>query len=203
MAKSPYGARSKLVSIPAPIAGWNARDAKSEMGKTDAVVLDNFIPDAGGVQQRRGKAAHATALTGNFVESLMEYSSPSASPKLFAGLPGIIYEVTAASAGVSTITGLTNGRWQHTMFATPGGHFLVLCNGANSVLNYDGTSWTFPAITGVTSSTLINVCAHMSRLWFIQSATLKVWYLPSQSIAGAATAIDFAPICKHGGELFL
>lgn len=194
-------APSRLISVPAPVGGWNARDAMSEMKPTDAIFLDNFIPDAQGVQQRRGTRAHASALTGNFVESLMEYNTAAENPKLFASTPTTIWDVTAAAAGTSAVTSLTNGRWQHTMFATPGGHFLVCCNGADSVRNFDGTSWTTPAITGVTSSTLVNVSAHMERLWFVQQSTLKIWYLPVQSIAGAATAIDFSPICKHGGEL--
>jgi hypothetical protein len=199
--RSPFAGRASLSSLPAPIGGWNARDALSEMPATDAIYLDNFIPDDKGVQQRRGTEQHATGLTGNFVESLMEYNTAAESPSMFAATPNTIWDASSAAAASSVVTGLTNGRFQHTMFSTVGGHFLVACNGADDVLNYDGSSWTTPAITGVTSSTLVNVCAHMQRLWFVQQSTLKIWYLDVGSIAGAATSIDFAPICKHGGEL--
>ena len=58
-------------TLPAPYGGWNARDAKTEMKPNEAIVLDNFIPDFQGVQQRRGFAQHATGIAGSFVESLM------------------------------------------------------------------------------------------------------------------------------------
>jgi hypothetical protein len=192
---------SRLRSIAAPMGGWNARDAMSEMKPTDAIVLDNFIPDSKGVQQRRGTEAHATGITGNFVESLMEYNVAGANPKLFAAAQDKIWDATAAATASAVVTGLTNGRWQHARFSTPGNDYLVICNGADSVRNYNGASWSTPAITGVTSSTLVNVHGHMERLWFVQQSTLKVWYLGSQSIAGTANAIDFGPITKHGGEL--
>lgn len=194
--------RSTVATISAPIGGWNARDPVSEMPPTDAYVLDNFIPGLQGVVQRQGVTTHATGVTGNFIETLMEYSAGSGAAKLFAADPSKIYNVTASGAvGAAELSSLSNGRWQHLMFSTAGGNFLVCCNGADSVRNYDGTTWTTPAITGVTSSTLINVAAHAQRLWFVQSGTLKIWYLPVLSIAGAATSIDFASICRLGGEL--
>lgn len=194
--------KSNVATITAPIGGWNARDIVSEMPPTDAYVLDNFIPGLQGIVQRQGVTTHATGINGSFTESLMEYSSGSSSPKIFGADPSKIYNVTASGAvGAADVSGLTNGRWQHLMFSTAGGNFLVCCNGADSVRNYDGTTWTTPAITGVTSSTLINVAAHAQRLWFVQSGTLKIWYLPVLSIAGAATSIDFASLCRLGGEL--
>ena len=99
------------------------------------------------------------------------------------------------------LDGLTNGRFQHVNFTTSGGNYLVMCNGADDVYNYDGTTWTNPAITGVTSSTLNTVNIHKSRLWFTQTGTLKAWYLPTQSIAGAANALDLSAYCPHGGYL--
>lgn len=194
--------KSSVVKVPAPIGGWNARDPISQMPITDAFVLDNFIPGEGGVSQRQGYASHATGMTGSYAESLMEYNGTNSSPKLFAAAPANIFDVTSSGAvGAAVVTGLTNGRWQHTMFATPGGHFLVCCNGEDDVRNYDGSSWTTPSISGVLSAALINVTSHAERLWFIQAASLKVWYLPVQSIAGTAKYIDFAPICKLGGNL--
>jgi hypothetical protein len=198
----PNQIRVKTRSLPAPTGGWNKRDQLSEMEPDEAWVLDNFIPGPLGVQQRRGTAAYTTGMTGNFVESLMEYNAAGSSPKLFAALPNNIYDASSrGAAGAAEVTGLTNGRWQHTMFATAGGTFLVAVNGADAVKNYNGTVWSDPAITGVTGTTLINVCGHISRLWFVRSGTLKTYYLPALSIAGAATEIDFAPLCKKGGEL--
>ena len=40
--KSPV---SNSVSIPAPISGWNAKDALSDMSPDFAIALDNMFPD--------------------------------------------------------------------------------------------------------------------------------------------------------------
>jgi hypothetical protein len=192
---------SREKALVAPVGGWNARDALPAMKPDHAVYLDNLIPDTLGVRLRRGMTTHATGITGNFVESLMEYNVAGASPKLFAAGPTAIFDVSAEATATSVVSSLSNGRWQHTMFATTGGNYLVACNGADSVRNYDGSSWTTPAITGVTSSTLINVCTHVQRLFFVRTGTLKYYYLDALAIAGAASEVDLAPLCKHGGEL--
>ena len=109
---------------------------------------------------------------------------------------------TIANDNGLEVEGLTNGRWQHVNFTNSGGtSYLVMANGADSVRNYDGTTWTTPSITGVTSSTLNNVNIHKSRLWFTQNSTLKAWYLPTQAISGAAAALDLSAYCPHGGTL--
>ncbi len=194
--------KAAVANVPPPIKGWNARDSLGSLDPQDAFKLDNFLSDATGIYPRHGRKTHATGITGNFVETLMEYNTGGATPILFGAGPNDIFDVTASGAvGSASLSSLSNGRWQSTMFATAGGDFLVICNGADSVRNFDGSSWTTPTINNVTSSTLINVCAHKSRLWFIQSGTLKVWYLPALSIAGDATAINLASECTRGGQL--
>lgn len=191
---------SSIANILAPIGGWNARDALPIMGATDAIQLDNFIPDAGGVQLREGFEEHGTGV-GTYVETLMSYEPPNAAGKLFAASVDKIYDVTTAGAGSEAVTSLTNGRWQHVNFTTSGGSFLVCCNGADAVRNYDGSSWTTPTINNVSSSTLVNVAVHFSRLWFVQDNTLDAWYLPTSAISGDATKFPLGAIFKLGGEL--
>lgn len=194
-------ANAKVVSVPPPIGGWNASDDLSAMKPTDAVVLDNFIPGETGVYTRDGYIEHATGLS-SAVLSLMEYSGPDTT-KLFAANASAIYEVTSSGAvGAAELSGLSNGNWQSAMFATSGGNFMVCANGADSVRNYSGSAWSTPAITGVSSANLITVTVHMARLWFCQTNTLKVWYLPVSSIAGAAASLDFGSLCKLGGQLW-
>lgn len=192
---------SKCLTLPPPVGGWNARDPLPEMDKADAIVMDNMIPGIGSVALRHGFAAHVTGL-GTYIETLMEYAPPSGSNKLFAAVPTAIYDVTTTGAvGGAVVTSLTNGRWQHCMFATSGGNFLVLANGADAVRNYDGTSWTSPTINHVSSSALIGVTAHVQRLWFVEKDKLDPWYLPVASISGDATKLIVAPFCKLGGYL--
>lgn len=200
--RNPFQQRARSVTLPPPVGGWNARDALASMPPTDAVALDNFTPGSTDVALRNGFTSHATGL-GTYVESLIEYSPPDNSGnKLFAAVPTAIYDVTSAGAvGAAAVTSLTNGRWQHTMMATAGGNFLVICNGADSVRNYNGSAWSTPTITGVTSSTLVNVCNHQNRLWFCAVNSLKAWYLAGASIAGTATEFDIGPLCRLGGHL--
>lgn len=192
---------ARIGEVPAPIRGWNSRDPLSAMDPQDAVILENFIPTTGGVDMRHGWSEWCTGL-GDSVETLMEYHSTAGVSTLFGAAGTSIYDVTSEGVvGAAVVTSTGNARWQHTMFSTTGGDFLVCANGAASVRNYDGSSWTTPSITGVTSADLISVTAHANRLWFIEKDTLDMWYLPTSSISGAATKYPLGSISKIGGEL--
>lgn len=56
-------------------------------------------------------------------------------------------------------------------------------------------------ITGADSSTFVNVNLYKNRLWFTQEDTLKIWYLPVNQLAGAASEINFGGIARNGGYL--
>lgn len=187
-------------SIPAPVGGWNARDSLANMDDQDAVILTNFFPSTTTVNLRGGYTLWATGF-GAAVETVIAYAG-GATNKLFGIAGGAIYDATAGGAvGAAAVSGLANSRWQYVNFATPGGNFILLANGADSVYSFDGTTWANPAITGVTSSTLVSVTSHKNRAWFIQNNTLKAWYLPTQSIAGAAQTLDLSSFAPHGGYL--
>ncbi len=192
-------ARTKWIE--APTKGWNAKSDLSDMEEMEAVVLDNVVVTERGVRLRPGFSAFTTGLGGPIL-ALMEHSAIDGTSKLFGATATAIYNVSSSGAvGAANLSGLGSGAWQHAMFSTAGGNFLVIVNGIDAPRNYDGTSWTTPAITGVTAANLISVTPHMSRLWFVEKNTLKIWYLPATSIAGAATAIDLGPLSRLGGYL--
>lgn len=97
-----------------------------------------------------------------------------ASPAAYNGT----FKIT--KTGVSTFT--------YTMLTNPGGNASTV--GAYTV-NY--------AITGVDSSTFIHVNLFKNRLFFTQKNTMKVWYLPVNSVSGAAFQLDFGGIARNGG----
>lgn len=103
--------------------------------------------------------------------------------------------------GILVLTGLNSADFSWVNFATSGGNFLVAANGVDSVLNYNGAAWSNPAITGVTSSTLEFVWAFKSRLYFLQKNTSKAWFLPVDSVAGAAVALNIGAELNLGGRL--
>jgi len=194
----------KQKPVKAPYGGWNARDDYTDMPPEDALVLDNLIPGDASVSLRKGKAAHSTGI-GSAVLSLMEYSPPSGGAKLFAAIADKVFDVSTAGTidpdMDDEIDDLTNGFWQHTMFATSGGNFLVMVNGADGVVTYNGSAWTTETITGATAANFVTVTSHQSRLWFVEEGTMKVWYLDALAKAGGATAIDFAALSQLGGKL--
>jgi hypothetical protein len=88
---------------------------------------------------------------------------------------------------VITVTGATT--FTYVMATTPAANATVV------------GSYTVIGITGVDSSTFINVNLFKNRLWFTQKDTLKVWYLDVNSIGGAANALDLSGIARNGGFL--
>ena len=194
------GTAANVASLPAPVGGWNARDSLANMEATDAVTLENWFPSVSSVNLRGGYTQFATGISGQ-VETLMTYSSGS-SNKLFAIANGSIYNVTAGGAvGAAVVTGLTNSKWEYVNITTAGGSFLVAVNGVDSALLYNGTTWSNPSITGVSSADFDNVTLFKNRLWFVQHNSLKAWYLPVNSIGGAAEAFDLTSIAKLGGSI--
>lgn len=191
---------SQPVSLPAPVGGWNARDALPAMAPGDAVILENWFPATTEVALRSGYAKHATGITGQ-VETLMAYSG-AATDKLFAIAGGSVYDATSQGAvGAAVLTGLSNSRWGYCNIATAGGNFLSMANGVDAPRNYNGSTWSTPAITGVTATKLRDPILYAERQFFIEDNSLKVWYLPVDSIAGAANVVDVASFMTKGGYI--
>ena len=198
---------AQVESLPSPIGGWNARDSYANMDPMDAVTLINLFPTVSGVNLRGGYTNFATGLDGQ-VQTLMAYSAGAVSELWAITDSGKVYNVSAQGAvGAPAVTGLTNGIWEYTNITTSGGSFIYAVNGYDKPMLYNGTTWTridstsTPAITGVTSTTLCNVLLWKHYLWFIQKDTLKLWYLPVDSIGGAASMIDLSQVARFGGHL--
>lgn len=148
--------RSSTVSIPAPIGGWNVRDSLAEMKPNEAVYLENFWPTTVDCQVRAGYQNWATGLPGT-VDTIMAYNGSSGTKRLFAiTSTGSLYDVTTQGAvGAPLVTGLSNGQWQYVAYTTPGGNFLLACNGTDNMLRYNGTNWvTVNNGTGTTVSSM-------------------------------------------------
>lgn len=184
--------------FPAAVGGLNRRDGKADMPITDANILTNVVPRPTFCEVRRGNESYATGL-GASVQTLMEWAGPSR--EFYAAAGTDIWDITSPGAASSAVSGLTNAIFQWVNFATAGGNFLVACNGADPVQNYNGSAWSEPVITGVSSADLINVGVWKNRLWFVEKNTQVAWYLPVNSIAGAATSLNLGPQFKRGGRL--
>lgn len=203
---------ARTASIPAPTGGWNKRDNIADMPETDAVICKNYFPTASDVMLRLGVVDWVTGFSGA-VETLMGYQSATAS-RLFAvvdvGATAEVVDVSSSDTDgtppASAVTGLTNARFQHVNFATSGGSFLLAVNGADKMRYYDGTTWTADgggtySVTGGDTAKWIHLNLHKRRIWAIQKDSMLAWYLPVDSIQGAAASFDFRPLFKRGGYL--
>lgn len=196
----------RTASTAAPVGGLNARDAVANMQPEDAVIMDNFFPDRSSVFLRNGYTSWATGFPAA-VETLAVYSAGTGR-KLFGFSGTAAYECTASGAiGAAAVSALTNARWQYVNVATSGGQFLMAVNGVDNLLLYDGTTWekvtgiSAHAITGIATTSLSHINLWKNRVWMVEKNSMRMWYLPISSIAGAAVSYDFGPIFKLGGYL--
>lgn len=198
-------ARAESTSVTAPIGGLNARDSLAAMPPQDAVTLNNFFCSPTSVDLREGYVNWATGLP-NWVESLMGYTSATAS-KLFAASGTAIYDATSnAAVGAAVVSGLTNARFQHANFGTPGGQYLLNVNGADKLRGFDGTVWWADGdgshdITGFNTALAAHINVYKHRVYLVQKNSFIVWYLPLQNIAGAANSLDLSSLFKLGGYM--
>lgn len=195
-----------FASVPSPVGGWNARDSLAAMKDTDAVSLTNWFCLPSEIQVRAGYEQWATGITGQ-IESLMGWQSGT-SANLFGAAGTNIYDVSASGAvGAAVQSSLTNAKWQHVVYELSGTTWLINVNGADKPRYYNGSAWTAidgastPAITGVTTTLLVDVCAHKARLWFVEKDSLNAWYLPPNAVGGAATKFPFGQLFSRGGYL--
>lgn len=202
---------ANIVSIPAPINGWNIRDPLPNMDPTYAPILDNVFCLPSEIQVRKGynKWAEFTGIC----KTIMDYDAATGQELLLAavdngGVCSIKDISTSGATPTDLVTGLTSAEFKHCHYATSGGYFSYYVNNNDSAIMYDGTTWhtvtttSSPyAITGYTNTIFLDVISHKRRLWFVPDNSMKAYYLPTDQIAGALQSFDFAPIFSKGGHI--
>ena len=184
-------------SVPAPVGGWNTRDALDAMDAKDAVLLDNWFPTTGNCQLRDGYAEHSTGMGSGDVETLFEYHSGS-TRKLIACANSNIYDASSSTAS-SLGSGYTNNQWDIVNFN--GNAHLV--NGADNPVAYDGSSLSNPSWTGtgLTISNLVGVNVFKNRLFFWENNSQDFWYASINAESGTLTKFPLSRVSQFGGKL--
>jgi hypothetical protein len=183
--------------LPAPIKGWNTRDALTAMDPLDAVELDNFYPDNSGVTVRNGYVVYATGVGSTAVATLAEYFAGSVR-KLLAASSGGIYDISVSgAAGAPLASGFGSNNWQTVAFLSR----LFFANGVDTMQVFNGTTVVDATFTGVTLSTLVGGVQYQQRLFFWQNNSTGFWFAPLNSISGALSFYDLAAFAPHGGNL--
>lgn len=193
---------------PAPTSGWNAIDALAAMKPEYAVVMDNWIPRPGFIEVRKGSRAWVVG-SADPVESLIPWRGGEiGQDQLFACAGTGVFDLnTFGENWGSSLYTLTSPRVETTQFANDGGAFVICANGADAPFYYDGTSWTGLTITGSSGPITLDPtkltvpCNHENRLHFIESGTLRTWFLDTNAIEGAAQLLDLSPLFSQGGEV--
>lgn len=186
--------------IQAPTKGWSANSLPIKAEEGTAIILENWFPEATSVRPRKGFQSHVTGVP-SAVNTLMSYVSGT-TRRLFAAGDGKIYDVTSSGAlGAPVQSSLNSTKFSYVNFATAAGQFLYMVNGINPARYFDGSAWTEPTITGVSSSDLSLVTSHKSRLFFVKKNSTQIWYLPVDSIAGTATAFEVGSQFRLGGSI--
>ena len=197
---------SGVYSFSAPVAGWNARDALASMKINEAIHLVNWFPKPSYVEIRGGSSDHATGMTGTG-KTLATHNTLSGANQMFCLTASGVYNVTSAGAVGSSLAARTNGKHQWVNFGDGTTNYLILCNGVDKPLYYDGATWTAvdgitsPALTGVTSTDLISPMVFKGRLMFIQKSSLSFWYLAAGAAGGALTRFPLDGEAVRGGYL--
>lgn len=199
----------QVISLPqtklSPIHGWNAKDPWAAVPEGQAITLDNWFPRASWVETRRGHLSHVTG----FLEppkTLMPYTSGTQN-KLFASTDSGIFDVTSPGAVGASLIAVTEGFIQHTIFQNSAGWNLIGVNGTDEMKLYDGTTWktinaaSTPAITGVPTSQFVGVNVFKNRVFFVPVNKLSFYYMPINSIGGAAAEFPMQGIFSKGGYL--
>lgn len=203
--KAPNRGQAASASIPACVGGWNTVSPIAQMQATDAIQLDNWIPRPGWLEPRRGFRAWCDGMGSTTpVESIMPYYGVSSS-ELYAVANDTIYDVTASgTAAATSVTSLTSARCQHANFTNASNnHYLVVCNGADSPLIYDGSSWANMTISGsgLTVGNLVQPLVFQGRIFFVENNSTRFWYLPLGAISGTATSFELGSFMGMGGYI--
>jgi hypothetical protein len=225
-ASPPVATRTK--TFPAPVAGLVTADSMIAARPNSAQILDNIFPMAQSARVRAGSTVWARL--GDPIVSMVAYNVDGGE-KLFVATEDSLFDATTSFTiylldenddplldgnddplstedPTAEITGQGGGYYSYVNFATSGGYFLIIVNGIDPMQQFDGTSWaeitavsTPVAITEVDTDLLSHVNVYRYRLFMVERDSLRVWYLPVNSIGGAAGEINLAGIFGEGGSI--
>lgn len=198
---------TSVQSLPSPVGGWNARDSIAAMPVADAIYLRNWFPTTTDCTLRGGNSDYGTSMTG-YVETLATYNAPDGTSEMFAVTDTDCYDVSSSGAGsAQSWVDQSDGKYQWVNMGDGTNNYLLMFNGVDEPKYYNGTSWievdaaSSPAITGVTTTSLVNATVYHNRLFLIEKDSLSFWYLPAGAVGGAATEFDLSTYASKGGYL--
>jgi hypothetical protein len=103
----------------------------------------------------------------------------------------ILKVLGGTASGTLWLTGITGTFVDNEALTSGGGHAV-----ANGVINI-----LFGAFTGVDTASLSQNWVYKNRLFYVQKNSLNAWYLPVDSVSGAAVKLPLGGVFSLGGSL--
>ncbi len=191
----------RVINIPAPVGGINARDSYAAMPITDAISLCDLIPGTNYCESAPPCGIYTSAPTGS-CRSLMPYEGITKASLLAAfgsGSSWDIVDITDPNSPTTLESAQTSGTYIYTMFQNK----LIMCNGENTPQVYDGSTTADLVATGVTMSTLRGVITFKGRAYYWQKSTSSFYYAAAGAFQGALTAFPVDVLTTKGGKIML
>lgn len=198
-------APAQIETLAPSIAGWVEATALEQQAGLWAA--ENVFVTTRGLRVRGG--AYKSATVGDPVKTMFSYQG-SGVEKLFAATATDVYDISGLDPDnipTADITGQTSGNYSSTQLGTVADQYMYAVNGADNAQLFDGSAWvevdgaSTPAITGVSTSDFGYVWTHKNRFWFIEKDSNSAWYLPVDSIGGAAGEFSLDGVFQLGGSL--
>lgn len=203
-------ASSKVTTVPSPIGGLNAYDSLADMPPTDAIVLNNLVPQPYGCAARKGYRERNTGLDGS-VDTLASWAATDGTIIGMAWAGDKFYNVTTVGpVGAPELTGLGSSWWQWFNFANSAGTHMLAFDGVDDPIWFSnagvqrltaGDGIANGTIAGVDPLKWIQGTVHSRRVWAVEVDTTFGWFLPPDAVFGTANFFDFGPVFKRGGYL--
>jgi hypothetical protein len=192
------------VPLAAPLKGWNTRDAFEAMDPLDAIALDNFQPDFGGVRLREGTRLYHQVGGPDPVTTLAVWTAGGTSHLLAAaGGPGSGV-IAGADTGLIYGSGFHSSWWQTSEF----NRRLFWVNGVDPPQRFDGTNLAAAGFVKNPASpytldpnTLVGVATIHNRLYFWTGFEAGFWYGGLFAITGNLDFFPFEMVSGAGAFL--
>ena len=145
-------------------------------------------------------------MTGNG-KTLAIYNSQTGANKMFCATASGVYDVSSPGAVGASVAARTDGKHQTLMFGDGTTLYLMMFNGVDKPLYYDGATWvavdavSVPALTGLTTTKIVSAFESKGRLFFIEKDSMSFWYLAAGAAGGALTEFPLDGVAKKGGYL--
>jgi hypothetical protein len=179
-----------------------------------------------GLGSDRWQYVNASTSGGNFLVAV----NGTDAPLIYDGTNWIKYATTSTAQTISNLTssgttctlvtsvahGLVTGNQVTVTGASPAEY-----NGTFKITVVNGTTFTYTALsapasspasplgsytvakflTGTTIANLIHINLHKERLYFVETGTLKFYYLAANAISGALSSFDLGGVARNGGYI--